>query len=111
MKSKYYLCLLHFKALDETNLLHSRLHTDALIEECDFDTLWAEYGVVAVLVPFTNDFPCADIHELLAPDLLHQIILGSFKDHLIEWVERYLLKEHGKTQANIILDDIDRWYI
>ncbi|KAG1839888.1 hypothetical protein DFJ58DRAFT_718472 [Suillus subalutaceus] len=58
--------------------------------------------------PFTNDFPRANIHELLAPDLLHQIIKGSFKDHLVEWVKRYLLQEHGKTQANIILDDIDR---
>ncbi|KAG2110059.1 hypothetical protein BD769DRAFT_1674733 [Suillus cothurnatus] len=72
-------------ALDETSLLRSRLHVDALIKECDFDTLWAEYGVIAVLVPFTNDFPCTDIHELLAPDLLHQIIKGSFKDHLVEW--------------------------
>ncbi|KAG1870863.1 hypothetical protein F4604DRAFT_1583573 [Suillus subluteus] len=101
-------CLLHCKALNETTLLRSRLHVDVLIEECNFDTLWAEYGIVAVLVPFTNDFPRADIHELLAPDLLHQIIKGSFKDHLVEWVERYLFQEHGKTQANIILDDIDR---
>ncbi|KAG2039892.1 hypothetical protein BDR03DRAFT_932956 [Suillus americanus] len=101
-------CLSHSKALDETNLLRSRIHVDALIEECDFDTLWAEYGVIAVLVPFTNDFPRADIHEFLTPDLLHQIIKRSFKDHLVEWVERYLLQEHGKTRANIILDDIDR---
>ncbi|KAG1814794.1 hypothetical protein DFJ58DRAFT_850583 [Suillus subalutaceus] len=101
-------CLSHCKALDETTLLCSRLHVNALIEECDFDTLWAEYGLVAILVPFTNDFPRANIHELLAPDLLHQIIKGSFKDHLVEWVKRYLLQEHGKTQANIILDDIDR---
>ncbi|KAG1765450.1 hypothetical protein EDD22DRAFT_978772 [Suillus occidentalis] len=105
-------CLSHSKALDEMNLLRSRIHIDALIEECDFDTLWAEYGVICcprgTLIPFTNDFPRADIHELLAPDLLHQIIKGSFKDHLVEWVERYLLQEHGKTWANIILDDIDR---
>ncbi|KAG1856020.1 hypothetical protein DFJ58DRAFT_716121 [Suillus subalutaceus] len=101
-------CLSHSKALDEINIFRSRRHVDALIEECDFDTLWAEYGVIAVLVLFTNDFPHADIHKLLAPDLLHQIIKGSFKDHLVEWVERYLLQEHGKTRANIILDDIDR---
>ncbi|KAG2359041.1 hypothetical protein BDR07DRAFT_1452481 [Suillus spraguei] len=63
----------------------AKLHVDVLIEECNFDTLWAEYGI-----PFTNDFPRADIHELLAPDLLYQIIKGSFKDHLVEWVERYL---------------------
>ncbi|TFK32967.1 hypothetical protein BDQ12DRAFT_700969 [Crucibulum laeve] len=32
--------------------------------------------------PFTSEFPHAGIHELLAPDLLHQIIKGAFKDHL-----------------------------
>jgi hypothetical protein len=58
--------------------------------------------------PFTNDFPRADIHELLAPDLLHQVIKGTFKDHLVDWVQTYLNKTHGKSHANEILDDIDR---
>ncbi|KAI0691935.1 hypothetical protein BC835DRAFT_1534514 [Cytidiella melzeri] len=58
--------------------------------------------------PFTNDFPRADIHELLSPDLLHQIIKGTFKDHLVTWVGQYLELTHGKAQANIIMDDIDR---
>jgi hypothetical protein len=58
--------------------------------------------------PFTNDFPRADIHELLAPDLLHQVIKGTFKDHLVDWVKTYLNKTHGKSRANEILDDIDR---
>jgi hypothetical protein len=58
--------------------------------------------------PFTNDFPQADIHELLAPDLLHQVIKGTFKDHLVDWVKTYLNKTHGKSRANEILDDIDR---
>ncbi|KAG1785541.1 uncharacterized protein HD556DRAFT_1249676 [Suillus plorans] len=101
-------CLSHSDDLDEISLLRSRTHADALIEECDFDTLWKEYGLINVLVPFTNDFPRADIHELLAPDLLHQIIKGAYKDHLVTWVEKYLLRTHGKMQANIILDDIDR---
>lgn len=57
--------------------------------------------------PFTNDFPRADIHELIAPDILHQLIKGTFKDHLVTWVEEYLTKTHGKAGAQVILDDID----
>jgi hypothetical protein len=58
--------------------------------------------------PFTNGFPRADIHELLAPDLLHQVIKGTFKDHLVTWVGQYLVITHGQTRTNKILDDIDR---
>jgi hypothetical protein len=63
------------------------------------------------LQPFTNDFPRADIHELLAPDLLHQIIKGTFKDHLVTWVEDFLVLKHGRIRANQILDDIDQRYV
>lgn len=58
--------------------------------------------------PFTYDFPRADIHEILTPDILHQIIKGTFKDHLVTWVGEYLVLEHGETRANEIMDDIDR---
>ncbi|KAG2100480.1 uncharacterized protein F5147DRAFT_747167 [Suillus discolor] len=70
--------------------------------------LWDEYGIIAQLVPFTNDFPQADINELIAPDLLHQIIKGAFKDHLVAWVEKYLVITYGQARADVILDDIDR---
>ncbi|KAG2140331.1 hypothetical protein BD769DRAFT_1384083 [Suillus cothurnatus] len=96
------------KSLDDDNLLCKRVHTDMLIEECDHGKLWDEYGIITQLVPFTNDYPRADIHELIAPDLLHQIIKGTFKDHLVAWVEKYLVVTHGQAQADIILDDIDR---
>ena len=43
----------------------------------------------------------------MAPDLIHQIITGTFKDHLVEWVREYLVCEHGKTQAAAIMADID----
>jgi hypothetical protein len=58
--------------------------------------------------PFTNDFERADIHELLAPDLLHQLIKGTFKDHLVSWVEEYIYAKHPRRTANKIMDDIDR---
>ena len=61
-----------------------------------------------VVQPFTHDFPRADIHEILSPDLLHQLIKGVFKDHLVEWVQEYIFATHGKKDGNEILDDIDR---
>ena len=53
-------------------------------------------------------FPRADIHELLTSDLLHQAIKGTFKDHLVVWVEDYLRIIHGTSKAESILDEIDR---
>jgi len=87
--------------------------------------MWEKYGVVNDVTvgpipvrrfgfkliaaqPFTNNFPNADIYELITPDLLHQLIKGVFKDHLVEWVCEYLEREHGKVKANSILDEIDR---
>ncbi|KAG2051938.1 hypothetical protein BDR06DRAFT_983321 [Suillus hirtellus] len=101
-------CLSYHKSLDNDSLQCSRTHTKALIKECDNLVLWDEFGIAAQFVPFTNDFPHANIHELIAPDFLHQIIKGTFKDHLVVWVEKYLVQMHGQTQADVILDDIDR---
>ncbi|KIK13071.1 hypothetical protein PISMIDRAFT_119593 [Pisolithus microcarpus 441] len=103
-------CLAYRSNLDDNNALHCcRDHVEMLISEFTFDVLWDEYGIVGELVPFTNDFLCTDIYKLIAPDLLHQIIKGTFKDHLVEWVEKYLHFTHGDSCANEILDDIDRW--
>ncbi|KAF8833396.1 hypothetical protein BDN67DRAFT_1017603 [Paxillus ammoniavirescens] len=94
--------------LNANSLRRCQEHTEALVEEFGPDALWDEYGIVGQLVPFTNNFPCADIYDLLSPNLLHQIIKGSFKDHLVDWVERYLKMTHSANKANSILDDIDR---
>lgn len=61
-----------------------------------------------VLQPFTARFPRADIHELLCSDLLHQVIKGTFKDHLVTWVGEYLVLVHGSTAAAAIMADIDK---
>ncbi|KAK0432102.1 uncharacterized protein EV420DRAFT_1655982 [Desarmillaria tabescens] len=63
-------------------------HTEALLESLagQGDVLWDNYGIDEDILPFTFNFPHADIHEMMSSDLLHQIIKGSFKDHLVEWV-------------------------
>lgn len=65
---------------------------------------------INTLQPFTMEFPRADIHELLTPDLLHQLIKGTYKDHLVQWVEDYLKEMHGPSKSEEILDEIDRRY-
>ncbi|KAF9245053.1 hypothetical protein BU15DRAFT_71398 [Melanogaster broomeanus] len=93
--------------LDEDALDRTRAFNEALFEESTLTILWDEYGIVGDLVPCTNDFPRADIHQLIAPDILHQLIKGCFKDHLVDWVTAYIRANHSKREADRILDDID----
>jgi hypothetical protein len=112
---------------DSSSVPRTHAHTDALKRASSNNrkSLRKEYGIVNDVIvrfsltgrypllnirnqPFTSHFPRADIHELLAPDLLHQIIKGTFKDHLVTWVMDYVAAKHGKSCANQILADIDR---
>ena len=116
---------------DQTSVLRSHKHTKSVQDtfKDEPSTLWDGYSIIGdvmvrlhitgssasllivVFQPFTTHFPRADIHELLSPDLLHQVIKGTFKDHLVDWVGQYLEIVHGKTGAKDILADIDRRYV
>jgi Plavaka transposase len=103
---------------------------DGLVHNLDSRTLWNEFGIddniiVGYLIiisiqhsslmtrsqPFTSDFPRGNIYQMISPDLLHQVIKGTFKDHLVTWICEYLVIQHGERRAGVILDDIDRRYV
>ncbi|KAJ7823138.1 hypothetical protein B0H14DRAFT_2370285 [Mycena olivaceomarginata] len=94
--------------LDVPSGRRTQVHTETLFDVFDHGTMWDQYGVIPDVLLFTWDFPRADIYELLSPDLLHQVIKGTFKDHLVTWVGEYLENEHGKAEAKKIMADIDR---
>ncbi|KAF8200520.1 hypothetical protein K438DRAFT_1822115 [Mycena galopus ATCC 62051] len=81
--------------------------TAFLVTCFDPGTLWDDFGIRSDVIPFTRHFPRADIHEMLSPDLLHQVIKGTFKDHLVEWVNQYLHTTYGEARALEIIADID----
>ncbi|KAI0309828.1 hypothetical protein OF83DRAFT_1278998 [Amylostereum chailletii] len=101
-------CTARPSLLDGAGIRRCAEHTDAVLDALGMKAAWEEYGIVGDVKPFTADFPRADIHELLSPDLLHQIIKGTFKDHLVGWVNQYLVEEHGQSRASAIIADIDR---
>jgi Plavaka transposase len=73
-----------------------------------FSTLSHIY-LVTDIQSFTEDFPCADIHKLIAPDLLHQVIKGAFKNHLVTWIQEWIEANQGKKVAKQVLSSIDHW--
>ena len=109
------------KPTDRTKELH-----EVIGLHCSAKSQWEDWGIVADSVvrassprlriarslllrnlqPFTNDFPHSDsIHELIAPDILHQLIKGAFKDHFVTWVEQFVKSLPGGAEK---LAQIDR---
>ncbi|KAI1788198.1 hypothetical protein LXA43DRAFT_1097529 [Ganoderma leucocontextum] len=100
-------CQAYPDELEDAGPLHFREHTEALVDTLTPRELWDIFGIVAD--PFTSYFPRADIHELLTPDLLHQLIKGTFKDHLVDWVVKYIkLTAANDKAATRIIEEIDR---
>ncbi|ETW82490.1 hypothetical protein HETIRDRAFT_316844 [Heterobasidion irregulare TC 32-1] len=93
-------------AFDDAGDPRFHAHTHQLRETFDSETLWYTYGAVENVI--MNFFPHADIYELITPNLLHQLIKGTFKDHLMTWIQDYFELTHGLTEAKKILDNIDR---
>ncbi|TFK17359.1 hypothetical protein FA15DRAFT_683552 [Coprinopsis marcescibilis] len=103
-------CLSKPKALDKpAGTLRTREGDELLVQRFDPGTLWKGFGLCTDVAPFTEHFPRADIHLLMAPDLLHQVIKGTFKDHLVEWVMDYIKVTYKpESLALAIIADIDR---
>ncbi|KAJ3473741.1 hypothetical protein NLI96_g12846 [Meripilus lineatus] len=101
-------CFASSKGLHACGQARFRAFTNTLIEFEDDDTLWDAFGIDPDILPFTSNFPRADIHELISPDILHQVIKGTFKDHLVLWVETFIKKTNPPRVAVRILADIDR---
>ncbi|KIK94003.1 hypothetical protein PAXRUDRAFT_12323 [Paxillus rubicundulus Ve08.2h10] len=101
-------CMAFPNNLDSGGALQTLELTQALIEELSLCVVWDEWGIDANIVPFTDDFPHTDICQLLTPNILHQLVKGTFKAHGMEWVGKYLEVTYGKTGAKEHLADINR---
>ncbi|KAI0084245.1 hypothetical protein BDY19DRAFT_987574 [Irpex rosettiformis] len=101
-------CLASHDGLDHIGVPRFRELTDVMRRHFNNGILWEVFGLAPDVTPYTSYFPRGDIHQLLSPDILHQLVKGAFEDHLVAWVEDYLVLAHGAVQAKQIMDEIDR---
>ena len=44
---------------------------------------------------------------MISQDLLHQVIKGTFKDHLVTWIVDYIQYANTEGEARHLLDELD----
>ncbi|KLO17200.1 hypothetical protein SCHPADRAFT_821759 [Schizopora paradoxa] len=102
-------CFANHANLDGEAALPRRAElVEALVKAKTLNQLWKEDGILGNIVPFMNDFPRGDVYRIMTPDLLHQVIKGAFKDHLVKWICLYLENKFGEAKSNALLAEMDR---
>ncbi|KAF7971583.1 hypothetical protein HWV62_20746 [Athelia sp. TMB] len=78
-------CMASSKDLEQVAVSRTQPLVDELATILELSELWANHGIVGDIV----------------------LIKGTFKDHLVTWIEELIRSMHNKKDADAILDEID----